>query len=76
MRLMTREREPHFEGAMKYSDHHLAGLSAGPPDRVEGQGRLRITDTPLRITAPAGARLRIKHPRQGLWGSADLEGAR
>ena len=21
-------------------------------------------------------RLRVKHPRQGLWGSADLEGAR
>ena len=24
-----------IEGAMKYSDRHLAGLSAGPPDRVE-----------------------------------------
>ena len=30
------------EGAMKYSDRHLAGLSAGPPDRVEliGAGSL------------------------------------
>ena len=35
VRLMTREREPHFEGAMKYSDRHLAGLSARPPDRVD-----------------------------------------
>ena len=34
--------QPHFEGAMKYSDRHLAGLSAGPPDRVEliGAGSL------------------------------------
>ncbi|EOD05331.1 hypothetical protein EMIHUDRAFT_351039, partial [Emiliania huxleyi CCMP1516] len=35
---------PHFvfEGAMKYSDRHLAGLSAGPPDCVEliGAGSL------------------------------------
>ena len=30
--------EPHFEGAMKYSDRHLAGLSARPPDRVELNG--------------------------------------
>ena len=30
------------EGTMKYSDRHLAGLSAGPPDRVEliGAGSL------------------------------------
>ena len=27
--------QPHFEGAMKYSDRHLAGLFARPPDRVE-----------------------------------------
>ena len=35
-------QQPHFEGAMKYSDRHLAGLSAGPPDRVEliGAGSL------------------------------------
>ncbi|EOD19111.1 hypothetical protein EMIHUDRAFT_316211 [Emiliania huxleyi CCMP1516] len=34
--------QPHFEGAMKYSDRQLAGLSAGPPDRVEliGAGSL------------------------------------
>ncbi|EOD39264.1 hypothetical protein EMIHUDRAFT_439926 [Emiliania huxleyi CCMP1516] len=30
--------QPHFEGAMKYSDRHLAGLSARPPDRVELNG--------------------------------------
>ena len=30
------------EGTMKYSDRHLAGLSASPPDRVEliGAGSL------------------------------------
>ena len=30
------------EGTMKYSDRHLAGLSTGPPDRVEliGAGSL------------------------------------
>ena len=36
--------QPHFEGAMKYSDRHasLAGLFARPPDRVEliGAGSL------------------------------------
>ena len=36
--------QPHFvfEGTMKYSDRHLAGLSARPPDRVEliGAGSL------------------------------------
>ena len=32
---LWRVSQPHFEGAMKYSDRHLAGLSAGPPDRVE-----------------------------------------
>ena len=26
---------PHSEGAMKYSDRQLAGLSARPPDRAE-----------------------------------------
>ena len=33
---------PMREGAMKYSDRHLAGLSARPPDRVEliGAGSL------------------------------------
>ncbi|EOD28216.1 hypothetical protein EMIHUDRAFT_234972 [Emiliania huxleyi CCMP1516] len=30
--------QPHFEGAIKYSDRHLAGLSARPPDRVELNG--------------------------------------
>ena len=31
-----------LDDAMKYSDRHLAGLSAGPPDRVEliGAGSL------------------------------------
>ena len=39
---LWRVSQPHFEGAMKYSDRHLAGLSAGPPDRVEliGAGSL------------------------------------
>ena len=39
---LWRVSQPHFEGAMKYSDHHLAGLSARPPDRVEliGAGSL------------------------------------
>ena len=34
--------QPHSEGAMKYSDRHLADLSARPPDRVEliGAGSL------------------------------------
>ena len=30
---------PHSEGAMKYSDRQLAGLSARPPDRAELIGR-------------------------------------
>ena len=40
--LQRRVSQPHFEGAMKYSDRHLAGLSARPPDRVEliGAGSL------------------------------------
>ena len=35
------QRRP-TEGTMKYSDRHLAGLSARPPDRVEliGAGSL------------------------------------
>ena len=39
---LWRVSQPHFEGAMKYSDRQLAGLSAGPPDRVEliGAGSL------------------------------------
>ena len=35
---LGRVSQPHFEGAMKYSDHQLAGLSARPPDRVELNG--------------------------------------
>ena len=39
---LWRVSQPHFEGAMKYSDRQLASLSAGPPDRVEliGAGSL------------------------------------
>ena len=36
--LWLRVSQPHFEGAIKYSDRHLAGLSARPPDRVELNG--------------------------------------
>ena len=32
---LWRVSQPHFEGAMKYSDRHLAGLFARPPDRVK-----------------------------------------
>ncbi|EOD07118.1 hypothetical protein EMIHUDRAFT_198419 [Emiliania huxleyi CCMP1516] len=49
---LWRVSQLHFEGAMKYSDRHLAGLSARPPDRVEliGAGSLGYTGP-----APASA---------------------
>ena len=52
---LWRVSQPHFEDAMKYSDRQLAGLSAGPPDRVEliGAGSLGyVRDRPqLRLRA-------------------------
>ena len=39
----------HLMTPMKYSDRHLAGLSAGPPDRVE------LTARALSATGPAPA---------------------
>ena len=43
------------EGTMKYSDRHLAGLSAGPPDRASNsprRGLSRLRDRPqLRLRA-------------------------
>merc|ERR1712094_34912 len=50
---LWRVSQPHFEGAMKYSNRQLAGLSAGPPDRVEHRrGLSRLRDRPqLRLRA-------------------------
>ena len=48
---LWRVSQPHFEGAMKYSDRHLAGLSARPPDRVElnSAGSLGYGTTPVSV---------------------------
>merc|ERR1712216_861518 len=52
---LWRVSQPHFEGAMKYSDRQLAGLSAGPPDRprrTHRRGLSRLRDRPqLRLRA-------------------------
>merc|ERR1712127_1024277 len=51
---LWRVSQPHFEGAMKYSDRQLAGLSAGPPRprRTHRRGLSRLRDRPqLRLRA-------------------------